>query len=462
MPGSAEALVAPAAAAPESLYEKLKPGPGRSASEVAEHQRARIQAAMLKIVAERGYRAVTVRDLAQRASVSSRAFYKHYSGKEECFLCTHDSIAQRIDRRVSVAQQGELGWRECLRLTIDTYLRELQREPYAARLLLIDSYIAGPPALGHVRRAERALETRLVDCFDLAAGGSTLPSLVARGMAGGLICVARTRLAKDQGSDLTGLTDELTAWASSVFTTAQDVSCSDNANPAFHQGDAPMQDDQHSSWPVVDERSLIVMALAKLVAVEKYHELTVRKIRHSAGASRKKFSTHFTDVADCFKEAVERYRTSTISRLADDGCREDDESHNAGSADPIAVVCEWATNDATFASICFADIFGPGVGGVECLDRIIEELQAALAESAIQANGSAVVLEVSAAAIWAALREEILAGRRARLLESASQLQVLAPVRPLGTEIENTKPKNLTTRPRGGMLATRGEHLAAR
>ena len=195
MPGTAEALVASAAAPPEPLYEKLKPGPGRSASEVAEHQRARIQAAMLKIVAERGYRAVTVRDLAQRASVSSRAFYKHYSGKEECFLCTHDSIAQRIDRRVSVAQQGELDWRERLRLTIDTYLGELQREPYAARLLLIDAYIAGPPALGHVRRAERALEMRLVDCFDLAAASSTLPPLVARGMAGGLICVARTRLA---------------------------------------------------------------------------------------------------------------------------------------------------------------------------------------------------------------------------------------------------------------------------
>jgi AcrR family transcriptional regulator len=398
---------------------------------------------MLEIIAERGYAAVTVRELAQVASVSSRAFYQHYSGKEDCFLSAHETIVRRIDRRVSLAQHGELDWRRCLRLTIDAYLGELQREPCAAGLLLIDAYVAGPLALAHVRRAERALETRLTTCFNLAANGLALPALITRGMAGGLICVARSRLAKDQKGDLTALTDNLTAWASSVFMEVLGQSRSDSSDAVLHQSNAYVYENQHSSWPADDERSLIVLALAKLVAVEEYKKLTVRKIRDSAGASSKKFSAHFTDVADCFEEAVEHYGAATISQLAEGRSGGDDAFPNAGSMDPIAQVCQRTANDITFARLCFADIFGPGRRAVECLDCVIEELEAVLVEDLVQVNGASVGLEASAAAaaIWAALREEILAGRRAQLPEAASQLRFLTPAPSVGKDGKHNAPK---------------------
>ncbi|HET7589657.1 MAG TPA: helix-turn-helix domain-containing protein, partial [Solirubrobacterales bacterium] len=71
------------AAQSQKPYGKLSPGPGKPATEVAAHQRARIHSAMVELAADRGYKAVTVRDLARLAGVSSRAFYKHFNGKEE-------------------------------------------------------------------------------------------------------------------------------------------------------------------------------------------------------------------------------------------------------------------------------------------------------------------------------------------------------------------------------------------
>ena len=50
-----------------SRYPKLRPGPGRSAEDVAAHQRGRLQEAMVELVAEHGYNAVAVAALSNRA-----------------------------------------------------------------------------------------------------------------------------------------------------------------------------------------------------------------------------------------------------------------------------------------------------------------------------------------------------------------------------------------------------------
>jgi hypothetical protein len=95
---------------------KLKPGPGQVASDVERNQRARIHGAMVEIVGERGYRAVTVRELARLAGVSTRAFYEQFEGKEECFFSTVDLIPQRAAGNVLMGQKAQDDWQERLRL----------------------------------------------------------------------------------------------------------------------------------------------------------------------------------------------------------------------------------------------------------------------------------------------------------------------------------------------------------
>lgn len=125
---------------------KLKPGPGRSAREVSHHQRSRIEDAMATLVVKSGYEAVTVRELAQAAGVSTRSFYQHYADKEDCFLHTYRSTAQRL---LSGAE------------SVGVIARRWQGEPGAARLMLIEAYAAGPTVVREACRVERliALQT---------------------------------------------------------------------------------------------------------------------------------------------------------------------------------------------------------------------------------------------------------------------------------------------------------------
>ena len=100
---------------------------------------------MIEIVAERGYSAVTVRDLARLAQISSRAFYEHFSSKEDCFLQAHELVVvRRAAKRTIASQAGEQDWQEQLRLAFRAFIRELARDPRAARLALIDAHAAGP------------------------------------------------------------------------------------------------------------------------------------------------------------------------------------------------------------------------------------------------------------------------------------------------------------------------------
>lgn len=418
----------------EASFEKLKPGPGKSAAQVLEHQCERIQGAMLQIVAERGYRSVTVRELARVAGVSSRTFYQRYSGTEECFLSTHESIARGIARRVAAAQVGEVDWRKCLRVTIDTYLAELQREPLAARFLLIDAYVAGAEALEQVRDAEQTLEARIIDCFALAPHQSALPPQLARGIVVGVMCVARFRLSKTSNPDLTQLTDELSSWAAAVFNTFRaDAGLVPPLTPQRSSSPSPatVPKGKHPHWAASDERGLIVSALAKLSASEEYRELTVSKVRASAGASRKKFHTHFEGIEDCFQEAVDLYTSNIVFYL--DAHQSADFSLDWRFEDPVALLCDCVTRDSALSTLGFVDVFCSGAVGVHSLEQFIEGIGELLAGANVKDLSQPVVVEASAAAVWGTIREEILCRRRSRLSETASLLRIFVAVSGLNT-----------------------------
>src|SRR4029453_11733654 len=143
---------------PGTLYRKLSPGPGRPASAVAAHQRARIHGAMLEIAADRGYDAVTVRELTQLAGVSTHTFYEHFGGKEECFLSTCDLVVRRAARRGCAARERGRDWHGQVGLTFRGLPGELADESRGARLALVGAPAVGPAGLERVRRAGDLLE----------------------------------------------------------------------------------------------------------------------------------------------------------------------------------------------------------------------------------------------------------------------------------------------------------------
>ena len=212
MTGMGEAALAPRAESSQAQFTKVSPGPGRQPAEVAAHQRARVHSAMIELVAQRGYGGVTLQDLASVAKVSSRAFYEHFGGKEDCFLRTQELVVRAAAKRILAAQAGERDWEERLRLAFRAFVREIEHEPAAARLALVEIYADGSAARIHARRAERIFESMLADSFRHAPDGIPVSPLASGGRVAGIATVVRRQLLSDEPKVSPGLADDLLDW----------------------------------------------------------------------------------------------------------------------------------------------------------------------------------------------------------------------------------------------------------
>jgi AcrR family transcriptional regulator len=196
-----------------ALYEKLSPGPGRAELDVSSHQRARLHGAMIEIAGEHGYEAVTVRKLARLAGVSSRTFYKHFGEKEECLLSTYERLVRRTARRMVEAQRGGRDWRERLRRGLYMLAHDIAAEPKAARLVLVEAFVVGRPALERMSRTEAIFESVVGATFTQAPEEVAPPPLVAAGIVAGATRVARMRILAGGVGTAPPVVDELTEWA---------------------------------------------------------------------------------------------------------------------------------------------------------------------------------------------------------------------------------------------------------
>ncbi len=58
--------------------------------------RERLQNALIELLNERGYDAITIQDIVERADVGRTTFYLHYSSKDELFISCHEDILSRF------------------------------------------------------------------------------------------------------------------------------------------------------------------------------------------------------------------------------------------------------------------------------------------------------------------------------------------------------------------------------
>lgn len=127
---------------------------------VRESQRERMLIAMGAAVGEQGYGNVAVADVIERAGVSRKTFYEHFSNKEECFLAAYgvevDQLLEAIGASIAEAAPDWIAGAEA---GTRRYLAELAARPAFARTFLVEVLAAGPEALE--RRA--AVHRRFVE-----------------------------------------------------------------------------------------------------------------------------------------------------------------------------------------------------------------------------------------------------------------------------------------------------------
>lgn len=126
---------------------------------------------MAQTVAERGYPATSVAAVAAAAGVSTKAFYEHFAGKEDCFLAAYDARVQRLLDGLAVAPMpaSELPLVRFERM-LARYLEGLAADPAGARTFLIEVYAAGPRALERRAAVQGRFVDFVADGFGVAAG----------------------------------------------------------------------------------------------------------------------------------------------------------------------------------------------------------------------------------------------------------------------------------------------------
>ena len=55
-----------------------------------------LQKALIELIKERGYDAISIQDIVERANVGRTTFYLHYSSKEELFMNCHEAIVKEF------------------------------------------------------------------------------------------------------------------------------------------------------------------------------------------------------------------------------------------------------------------------------------------------------------------------------------------------------------------------------
>jgi AcrR family transcriptional regulator len=178
---------------------------------VSEGQRARLLDAAFAVVAEQGYRRMSVRRVSARAGVSSKTFYDLFSDREDCFLAAFNHAVDLLADVVVPAWESEREWMARIRGGLEALLSFLDDEPGLCRLVFVEALGAGPRVLA--RRAE-VLEVLAGVIDGGRAGvkvGCELPPLTAEGIVGAAFGVLYARLIQDETAPLGDLLNPLMA-----------------------------------------------------------------------------------------------------------------------------------------------------------------------------------------------------------------------------------------------------------
>jgi len=427
MPVATEAVEAP-----EIFYDKLSPGPGLPTAQVSAHQRTRIHRAMVALVGARGYGAVKVRDVVRLAGVSTRAFYEHFDSKADCFLRTHELVVRGAVRRIVVAQADEPDWRERSRLMLNAFLREVGSGPDAARLALIDAYDAGSNALEQAWRTERTLETMIGESLGRGPDGIPVPPLIVEGIVAGVARVARLRLLAGRTSEVTGLGDELGAWAlcfpgkaSGELAVLDRRSVGAGRNAELSPTPVTSENGSGQGWPPHGDRGIILAAVAKLAAARGYGYLTIPRIRARAGISRAAFDVHFKSVDECFLAALEFCAGEALAEAA----RAQSSGHTwaGGVYRATASLCNRIGSDPLLVGLCLDDYFAPGSDGSLWRQSLIVGI-ANQVQAGVPSSHRLVGLsdEASKNAIWALFHHHVIRNPAPQGPQIAATLAYLA------------------------------------
>jgi AcrR family transcriptional regulator len=166
---------------------------GLSREFVERNQRERLIAALAEALYEQGYEKTTVSSIGKRAGVSKSDFYKHFEGKDACFLAAYDDAFERIRERIVAACKGADDWATGVRDALAALLDYLASEPAQARLALVEGLRAGRGIYDRYQEAVQSFVPLLRDGAPAPVEGA-LPEATDEAVVGGIASLLARRV----------------------------------------------------------------------------------------------------------------------------------------------------------------------------------------------------------------------------------------------------------------------------
>ena len=172
-----------------------------------ERTRELLQKALIELIAERGYDAITIQDIVDHASIGRTTFYLHYSSKDDLFMSCHEAIMSQFH----IGLLHPLSREELLSPEIPPEMTSAYRHLEEGRALLYPIFQGKDSQLilRQIRdRSAREIETNLRAIF--AGADSTIPlDMLANYLAGAQIALMQWWLEKRRPHTPDNLTQTL-------------------------------------------------------------------------------------------------------------------------------------------------------------------------------------------------------------------------------------------------------------
>jgi AcrR family transcriptional regulator len=409
--------------------------------EVARHQKARLQGAMVESVARNGFAGTTLRELVTLAGVSKSTFYEHFESKQDCFLATFDEIVTQVSVGVGEAYRSGGDFRERLIAGLATFMSLAVDDPPAASLVAVESLTLGAAGVAHRERGSEAFEAMIKQSFDHSPSEREVSELTVRAIVAGIRGVAYRRLRAGRAEELPDLVEELVDWALRYQEPDSEATLRAIAAAAEPAAAMPERGDGKPGWEeppdsplsrtTLTQRERILRAAARVVVKDGYPALSIPAISGAAGISNQTFYEHFASKRDAFLAAFEVVAgegfAATAAAFVAAGNRP--EAIGAG----LRALLEYMAGNELFSRLAFFEL--PTAGPValdkadETLDSFTAFLRPEAAPKGIGGPLSQAILEAIPSGVWGVLQQEIQHGRLDSLPDLAPEMVriVLAP-----------------------------------
>lgn len=409
------------------------------AERVAEHQKSRLEGAMVEAVARHGYAGTTLRELVGLAGVSKTTFYEHFESKQACFLSTFDSIIAILEQRVGEAYRTDGDFRARLVAALDAFMSLAVEEPAAAALAAVDSLTLGTAGVAHRERASEAFEILVRQSFDHSPSDHVVSDVTVRAIVAGIRGIAYRRLRADQAAELPELVEPLIDWALSYQAANSEavVKAAEVAAEPFVRDPRPEPDDKPSweeppdsalSKATLTQRERIVRAAARVVVERGYEALSIPTISAAAGTSNQTFYEHFASKRDAFLAAFDIVAGEALTLCLEAFASSPDGPTAVGRT--LRALTEYIAEHRIFARLAFFELPTAGPAALDRADATMDSFSALLDPAqAPPGLGRPVpppVLDAIATGIWSVIQYEIAHDRGDSLVEQAPELTRIA------------------------------------